>query len=175
MIAREARARGIVSRALYSPCETYRYLLTRHWGDGPVIGIVMLNPSTATETANDPTIERCQRRATALGYGGMEIANLFALRATDPRALRSHPEPIGPEADDVLAGSVGRVDRVLAAWGVHGALGGRAATVAPVLPDPHCLGTTQAGHPRHPLYVAYAIRPRPWPGYCEVSGNLPTS
>ncbi|MCB2110163.1 MAG: DUF1643 domain-containing protein, partial [Rhodobacteraceae bacterium] len=45
--------------ALYSRCGAYRYLLSRRWGPGGMLLYVLLNPSTATEAANDPTIERC--------------------------------------------------------------------------------------------------------------------
>ena len=84
MIEREHSAGGVTSRAYYSPCERYRYGLERVWGQGPSLLYVMLNPSTADELRNDPTIERCQRRAVQLGFGGMQIANLFGWRATRP-------------------------------------------------------------------------------------------
>jgi hypothetical protein len=51
------------SLAVYSDCERYRYLLTRVWEPGRKALFVMLNPSTATEVQNDPTVERCERRA----------------------------------------------------------------------------------------------------------------
>ena len=79
------------SVAVYSPCERYRYLLTRVWdGAGPRALFVMLNPSTATEFQNDPTVERCERRARALGFGAFRVANIFAFRATDPRLSLIH-------------------------------------------------------------------------------------
>ena len=65
------------SVAVYSPCETYRYELTRTWDpDGGKVLFVMLNPSTATEVQNDPTVERCERRARALGFGGFRVCNI---------------------------------------------------------------------------------------------------
>lgn len=58
------------SVAVFSDCERYRYLLTRVWDTtGQRALFIMLNPSTADEIKNDPTVERCERRARALGFG----------------------------------------------------------------------------------------------------------
>ena len=62
----------------------------------------MLNPSTATEVQNDPTVERCERRARALGFGAFRVCNIFAWRDTDPRAMRAAAEPVGPENDAAI-------------------------------------------------------------------------
>lgn len=164
MIERQAEKDNVKSRALYSDCGRYRYGLERRWGAGGVLLYVMLNPSTATEERNDPTIERCQRRAVALGFGGLRIANLFAFRATLPVDLKRAADPVGPDNDRLLAEWSEAADMTLAAWGVHGAFQGRAAAVAPLLRgDVRHLGLTKDGHPRHPLYVPYARQPMPWP------------
>lgn len=158
MILRSHQAGGTVSTALYSPCETYRYLLTRVWDtDAPRLLFVMLNPSTASELRNDPTVARCEARARAMGQGAVRVANLFAFRATDPRDLRAAPAPEGPENDRLLVESVQWADGVICAWGNHGTLLGRAALAEALLrqtgkPLLH-LGLTAAGQPRHPLYV----------------------
>lgn len=143
------------STAFYSPCLQYRYGLRRTWEAGrEEMLFVMLNPSTATEERNDPTIERCQRRAARLGFGGLRIANLFAWRATLPTELRLADDPVGPENDALLRDWSGSAALTIAAWGVHGAFRGRAAQVAPLLRgDVRHLGLTRDGHPRHPLYV----------------------
>ncbi|EPX86044.1 DUF1643 domain-containing protein [Salipiger mucosus] len=164
MIERHHEAEGIRSRALYSRCGAYRYGLERRWAEGPCLLYVMLNPSTADEARNDPTIERCQRRAVRLGFGAMRIANLFSFRATRPRELRAAPEPVGPETDALLVDWHAGADMTLAAWGVHGAHLGRGPQMAEALDGPlHHLGLTREGHPRHPLYVPYATSPQPWP------------
>lgn len=158
------------SRAVYSDCQAYRYALTRVWNQhkGQML-FVMLNPSTATERQNDPTIERCERRARQLGFGGVQIANLFAFRSTDPKALRNAPDPVGPQNDAVLLSLVDETgpEMILCAWGVHGGLMGRGIMVETMLrAEGHRLwhlGLTAAGHPRHPLYVAYDRAPIPWP------------
>lgn len=164
MIERTHRDGAMISRALYSRCERYRYGLERVWGEGPMLLYIMLNPSTADETRNDPTIERCQRRATQLGFGAMRIGNLFAWRATRPQDLRRAKSPVGAENDALLRDWQGAADLTLAAWGVHGAHLGRGKEMAAALAgDVHHLGLTRAGHPRHPLYVSYTVAPAPWP------------
>ena len=66
------------STAQYSDCERYRYALTRTWdAKGKRVLFVMLNPSQATEVQNDPTVERCERRARALGFGAFQVTNIF--------------------------------------------------------------------------------------------------
>ncbi len=164
MITRRHQSETSVSEALYSDCETYRYALTRIWApDVAPLMFVMLNPSTATELRNDPTIERCERRARSMGAGGVVIGNLFAFRATLPADLRAARDPIGPENDAVLATLGATSQMCIAAWGVHGTHLNRHRQILQVLPRPlHCLGLTKAGHPRHPLYVPYAAGPMEW-------------
>ncbi len=156
-----------ISTAVYSPCEKYRYALTRVWdAQAPKLLYLMLNPSKATELANDPTIERCERRARALSYGGFRVCNLFALRETDPARLKRARRPEGPDNAAQIAEALNWCDAVLCAWGVHGAHRGQDAKVIALLkgtPKPLlALGQTKHGHPRHPLYVAYATPPQPW-------------
>lgn len=163
MIERRATQGTQDSIALYSACETYRYGLQRIWGSGPELLYVMLNPSTATEERNDPTIERCQRRAVQLGFGAMRIANLFAFRATLPKDLRKAKDPKGPENADLLRRWSGAAEMTIAGWGTHGALLGQGQAVAQLLEgDVRHLGLTKDGHPRHPLYVSYATQPEVW-------------
>tara|TARA_R110000737_G_scaffold111540_2_gene144565 strand:+ start:1462 stop:1989 length:528 start_codon:yes stop_codon:yes gene_type:complete len=163
LIERRAQAGETLSAALYSPCGGYRYALTRQWAAGPRILYVMLNPSKATEAQNDPTVERCERRARALGFGGFRVCNLFGWRETSPALLKRATAPVGSANDAALlegAAWVGETGVILCGWGVHGAHLGRGAEVAGMLrgtavPLRH-LGLTKDGHPRHPLYVAYA-------------------
>ncbi|WP_425099898.1 DUF1643 domain-containing protein [Tropicibacter sp. S64] len=165
MIERQAEAEGVRSMALYSPCETYRYGLARVWDAAlPGVLFVMLNPSTADEHRNDPTIERCQRRAQAMGCGAVRIANLFAFRATRPEDLRRAADPVGPQNEGLLRAWSGAAALTVAAWGVHGTFLGQAARIAPLLQgDVRHLGLTKGGHPRHPLYVSYKVNPTEWP------------
>ena len=155
------------SDAVYSPCETYRYALTRVWNPkGRRLLYVMLNPSKATEQTNDPTIERCERRARRLGYGAFRACNIFALRETDPARLKAATHPEGPDNPAELTRAVDWSDDVLCAWGVHGAHRGQGNRVFETLRaiDRPLLtfGLTKDGHPRHPLYISYDVMPQTW-------------
>ena len=167
MIRREFQKGDASSWAVYSDCEKYRYSLTRVWnGGGSRVTFVMLNPSTATEIQNDPTVERCERRARALGYGAFCVTNIFAWRATDPRDMRAAPEPVGSANDAAIVDAADWAGSVVCAWGTHGEHLDRGPTVAEMLrgmghPLFH-LGLTQAGHPKHPLYIGYDVQPVAW-------------
>lgn len=155
------------SVAVYSTCETYRYLLTREWSpqQGRAL-FIMLNPSTATEVENDPTVERCERRARALGFGAFRVCNIFAFRATDPRVMRAAPDPVGALNDMAILHSLPWADQIICAWGTHGAFLDRGAKVVRLLRAREVtlwhLGLSKAGHPKHPLYIGYAVRPQVW-------------
>ena len=158
MITREFLKGDAASVAVYSDCERYRYLLTRIWDlAGKRVLFIMLNPSTATEQQNDPTVERCERRARALGFGGFRVCNIFAFRATDPKVMRAVADPVGPENDDAIRGSLPWADQIICAWGAHGAHLGRGAQMERALRASgralHTLGLTKAGAPKHPLYI----------------------
>ncbi|WP_420396469.1 DUF1643 domain-containing protein [Nioella sp.] len=168
MITRTHQKGDAASVAVYSDCERYRYSLTRVWDEaGPRVLFIMLNPSKATEVQNDPTVERCERRARVLGFGGFRVMNIFAWRETDPRLLRAAPDPVGGENDAFLLDGLDWADTVIAGWGVHGEHMNRGPEVEALLRgagvDLHCLGLSKAGHPRHPLYIAYATEPQVWP------------
>lgn len=167
LTARRHEADGRASEAVYSPCERYRYALTRTWDSNRRrLLYVMLNPSKATELANDPTIERCERRAIRLGYGSFRVVNLFALRETSPLKLKKSRSPEGPENLSQIQAALHWTDEVLAAWGVHGAHRAQGARYEALLRKSgkplQTLGTTRDGHPRHPLYIAYDVRPTVW-------------
>ena len=166
MISRSFTKGDAVSEAVYSDCEQYRYLLTRVWAPGKKALFVMLNPSTATEVQNDPTVERCERRARTLGFGAFRVTNIFAYRATDPKVMRSVVDPVGPGNDAAILESAVWADSIVCAWGNHGLHRDRGAIVADLLlqtgvPLLH-LGLTGQGQPRHPLYVGYDQVPQSW-------------
>ncbi|WP_319825524.1 DUF1643 domain-containing protein [Thalassovita sp.] len=167
MITRDFQKGDAHSTAVYSDCEKYRYLLTRTWDpDGRKALFVMLNPSTATEVQNDPTVERCERRARALGFGAFRVTNIFAWRDTDPKAMRAAADPIGPANDAAIADSCGWADQIVAAWGTHGAHLDRGPRVERLLRNTghaiYHLGLSKDGHPKHPLYIAYSQQPQLW-------------
>lgn len=148
---------GGTAAAVFDQGRGYRYLLTRIWDPTrqPLV-CVMLNPSTADAFVEDPTIRRCVSFAQREGAGGLVVVNLFALRSTDPRVLRHHPDPVG-RYNDAFIRQATQAGRVVAAWGAAGTEHGRGAAVAETLAARgvalSCLGTTSTGQPRHPLYV----------------------
>lgn len=155
------------SVAVYSDCERYRYSLTRVWdAAGARVAFVMLNPSTATEVQNDPTVERCERRARAMGFGAFCVVNIFAYRATDPKDMRRTDDPIGPQNDAAIQDACAQAGQVICAWGTHGAHLSRGAIVADMLRGQgftlHHLGLTKDGAPKHPLYIGYDTKPQIW-------------
>lgn len=155
------------SGAAISDCGLYRLRLWRLWGDPDcLVNWIMLNPSTADATQDDPTIRRCVGFARAWGYGGIVVTNLFALRATDPKEIRRAEDPIGAGNDLELIATGKASAIVVAAWGNHGAYLGRAHQVCQLLePDGvalHALATTQTGQPAHPLYQRGDLKPTPY-------------
>ena len=156
--------------AVLSNDGVYRYMLTRSWAaaSGEAV-FVMLNPSTADANIDDPTIRRCMNFARDWGYGGIVVANLYGLRATDPRELLAAEDPIGPENDEYLRGVIAGSQQwgypVIAAWGVRGS-DERVQAVRAMADEAGvelwCLGTAKAGQPKHPLYLPAKTRPTPW-------------
>jgi len=144
--------------ATFSPDRRYRYDLWRVWREGGRrINFVGLNPSTANETSDDPTIRRCVGFAVKWGYGEMHMLNLFAFISTDPRQL-CYPtaDPVGPENDSYLK----RLNTdVVFAWGSWGKLHVfnievRADAVRRMIPNAYCFGRNKDGEPKHPLYLS---------------------
>lgn len=153
--------------AWISPGGEYRYRLWRRWGPGRLVVFVMLNPSTADGKVDDPTVRRCIGFAKAWGFDAMEIVNLFAWRATKPKDLPAGLMTVtGPENDRHIAEVTSRASRVICAWGsMKGrppAYRARARAVLAKLPEPHAIALTEAGDPRHPLYLAKGLEPSPY-------------
>lgn len=142
----------------------YRYRLTRKFDTGVgIVAFVMLNPSTADDEKNDPTIRRCIGFASRLGCAELRVVNLFAKRSTNPRGLIGEP-PSAPQVGELGAWrwAFSEADFVIAAWGAHGGELGRmvkerAGHVLEVLREhglqPFALALSQKGHPKHPLYL----------------------
>jgi hypothetical protein len=150
--------------ALISADGDYRYRLWRTWDDEkPTVAFIMLNPSTADATTDDPTIRRCIGYAEDWGYGTLVVGNLFALRSTDPGELSDHSDPVGPDNDEHLLAICDEAKQIIAAWGTHGSLRDRGRTVAHLLDaDLYALDTTQDGQPTHPLYQPADRDPQPF-------------
>ena len=150
----------------------YRYWLHRDLGPADKDGLVfvLLNPSTADATQDDPTIRRCVAFGKRWGYRDLTVVNLFALRATRPAVLRQFGgAAIGEHNDAVLrwARAEPRTGTVVAAWGNHGMHLERDAVVMRIIRPTMALRVTKLGCPAHPLYLPASAelapyeRPRP--------------
>ena len=151
--------------AEFSDCRVYRYALWREWDLGKMYcTFIGLNPSTADETVDDPTVRRCIGFARDWGYGGLRMLNLFAFRATDPKAMKAAVDPVGPGNDQALLRYLSDpINRLtVAAWGEHGVHRSRAWEVRyKLLPGfpMKALGINSGGAPKHPLYVSANTEP----------------
>jgi hypothetical protein len=154
---------------IFSPCRLCRYTLWREWYqyDGseaqdwkvPYVQFIGLNPSTADETLDDPTIRRCIGFAKSWGYGAMCMTNLFAWRDTQPANMKLVPHPIGPDNDKWLLEIAQGAGLIVAAWGKDGSHLYRGVKVKQMLPSLHCFKLNQDGTPQHPLYLKKTIKP----------------
>ena len=147
------------SRAKFSECGRYRYLLQRQWGDEDLCLFIGLNPSTATADSDDATVRKCVALARTWGFSGMTMANLFAVRSRYPQALSTHQDPVGPENDRFLLPAIEQAHTVVAMWGNHGLKSYGQSTrrdqyILSLRDDWQCIGITKQGAPRHPLYAA---------------------
>ncbi len=151
--------------AIFSKDRQYRYTLWREvnpQGYDYVMWIA-LNPSTADEKIDDPTVRRMQGFSRAWGARYCLVTNVFAFRATDPKVMKKQADPFGPDNLSHIVRLAKGAKAVVAAWGTHGdwmggefkvrdALSGSSGHLEDVFPL-KCLGKTKHGHPKHPLYV----------------------
>lgn len=129
--------------------------------------VIGLNPSTADEVLNDPTVSRLITRARVLGFETLLMTNLFAYRSTDPRGLKEIPDPVGKDNNDALLECASRSKMIIAAWGKHGTYQSRADRVTELLLKAghslHSLDVSKkTGIPKHPLYLPYELKPVIW-------------
>lgn len=151
--------------------DQYRYRLTRAWAPDAarrMVLFVMMNPSTADASVDDPTVAKCGRYARAWGYGGLMVCNVFAYRATDQRELAKVADPIGPDNDKWLKVSASAAEKIVMAYGTprEPRLRERGVVVARTLSlmgfALHVLALSQGGIPMHPLYLRGDLQPQPW-------------
>lgn len=155
------------SGAVLSDCRRYRYDLWRSFNGGQparYANFVMLNPSRADASQDDPTITRCINYARDWGLDGLVVTNCYAWRSTDPRGLKTAADPIGPDNDNWIERRASEAAVVVCAWGAGA--GGRGPFVAGLIravgKQPHYLRLTKDGHPGHPLYLPASLTPQPW-------------
>lgn len=159
--------------AVISTCGRYRYRLERPIGPLPgqrTVLWVMLNPSTADDVSDDPTIRKCREFSFRWGFHRMLVGNLFAWRATKPAdmwAQRELHDIIGPETNARLAVMAAEANQVILAWGNHAEQWPERAdevakTIHQINPEVYVLGYTASGQPMHPGRIAYATERNPW-------------
>lgn len=165
----------LYSGAHFSPDRLHRYWLVRQMTTKPGIAVfVGLNPSTADETIDDPTIRRCIAFADEWGYGRMVMLNIHAYRSTDPRKLYEADDPMGPDNARTVMNLARGADLVVVAWGAN-RLDPRAQLLAVALSrleGVKCLGLTKDGHPKHPLYLSRSTPLQDWPGLPKWQTDL---
>ena len=167
-------------QTIFSPCRKYRYTLWRDWSDiggdclfssahsnaHRFVQFVCLNPSTADETQDDPTIRRCIGFAKAWGYGALCMTNVFAFRATDPEVMKREENPMGMDNVHHLISNGSKAGIVIAAWGVHGVHSKQGDAIKLRFEISgiklHHLGLTKNGQPKHPLYLSAKTVPALW-------------
>lgn len=154
----------------------FRYTLGRDWSQSHpvapmprrVLLFCALNPSTGDHQVDDRSILKMVGFARSHDFTALEIVNLYAFRATDPRALRDSGWPIGPDNDWHISEAAARADGICLAWGTFASRTPRAGQVLRLLKSVtstplQCLHVTQDGHPSHPLYLPGDTRLRPFP------------
>ncbi len=155
MIEKKSVLDNVVSLARYSDDERHRYTLTRVWNKNlPKVSFIGLNPSTATELKNDPTVTRMINFAKKWNYGSATILNLFAFRATFPEDLKKSSDPIGKENDFWIKQEITSSSKIIAAWGNHGKFLNRSSEVLRYLREFYHFGLTKQNEPRHVLYLS---------------------
>lgn len=149
--------------ALISDCGLYRYTLFRRIDDknDKCLAFIMLNPSTADATIDDPTIRKCKGFAERMGYSWIHVVNLFAYRATSPKEIKKASNPIGDDNILHIRAAAAMADKIICAWGCSGTYGRQNEKVMELLSgyDLHALEITKHGHPKHPLYISYDKEP----------------
>ena len=153
----------MIKSALLSEDKIYRYSLSRIWNDSkPYALFIGLNPSTADEKEDDPTIRKCITYAQSWGYGGLMMVNLFAYRATLPSDLKKAEEPIGVNNDANIKNLSDNAGIIVVAWGNNGHYLDRDKDVLNIIKKPMCLKINKSGQPGHPLYQRKNIQPIPY-------------
>ncbi len=160
----------VIGKAVFGgSAREYRYCLHRTWGKGPRILFVMMNPSTADPAYDDPTVAKCRRLAVKWGYGGLDVGNTFAYRATDQNVLLKVDDPIGPENNMHLVTMATAAAMVVFAYGKpkNKLLKARGMEVVRLLVadaevKPHILRLSLDGTPCHPLYLPETLMPTLW-------------
>lgn len=174
--------------AVFSECRRYRYRLERDLADGgifdrclpgKIVCFIMLNPSTADEQLNDPTVRRCIGYAMDWGAARLIVGNAFAIRGTDPAIISATEDPVGPDNDAHLLRmareAINSGGIIVVAWGNHGLHRCRSKAIVGLMTSHKtplfALDWTSSGMPCHPLYLSAKLRPKLYCGNQEWPGG----
>ena len=150
----------IKKSCVLSKCNKYRYELRRAWNSSkPQIMFILLNPSTADDIEDDPTIKKCISYTKRLKGGSIVVCNIFSYRSTDPRLMKQHNDPVGPNNDYWIKKNAKESKLIIAGWGKHGSYLGRAEEICRMLPKMHCFKINKDGSPTHFLYLPSNLKP----------------
>ena len=138
----------------------YRYELHRRWDNRDRVVFVGLNPSTADDSVNDATTRRCISIAKDLGFGSLTLVNLFAVRSTDPKALKRFVDPIGIGNHEILNKHSRDSSIKIAMWGNYGTYLQRDVYARELFSELHCFRITKENQPSHVLYLPKEIEIR---------------
>lgn len=168
-----------MNECVFSPCRTYRYVLTHRMDDlfcahQTAAVWICLNPSTADEQVLDPTLRRIRGFTSKWGFAAFSIINLFAFRDSEPVNMKRAADPIGPENDEWILRVTADAGLIVAGWGRDGAFMGRADAVRKLLKGKlHFLRLNDDGSPQHPLYLPADLTPQPYDPPMVPSQKLP--
>lgn len=153
---------SIRRNAVLSEDRKYRYQLSRIWNPNlDYMHFICLNPSTADEYTDDPTIRRCIGFAQSHNCGGMIMTNLFAFRTTNPGVLKHIDDPIGEHNDNYIKNAYENYAITVVAWGANKIIGNRDKEVLSFCNRAHYLRLTKSGKPSHPLYLPKDLKIKP--------------
>ena len=142
--------------AIFSGDRKYRYILWRVWSSNPILRLLIgLNPSTANEFKDDPTIARDIKRAAQDGFGGLLRVNLYGYCSAYPEVLLGDGDFIGVQNDEYIKLAISMAKQTVCGWGSFPPVVNRAPEVLKMIPEPFCLGINKDGQPKHPLYISY--------------------
>lgn len=149
----------ITSGAEFSKCRNYRYCLWRIWdATKPKVMFIGLNPSTANEISDDPTIRRVVKFASDWEFGGVYMLNLFGWVTAYPEELKKCNDPVGE--NDLWLKKMGDLSHTIVfAWGNFKEAKERARIVSELFPEAIALQINKNGSPKHPLYVKGDVIP----------------
>jgi hypothetical protein len=161
---------ALAADAVISPCGNYRYWLHRSWVSGRGwVTFIMINPSTADASKNDPTMHKVIAYAKSMGFNGVIVVNLYAARSPDPETLLELDDPVGRQwNDEYIKLALSESERVICAWGAHRLIHRRDYQVLKLIKavgmTPECLQRGKHGTPAHPLYLPADLKPQVYHG-----------